>query len=46
MFWVYFKLLSIFNMMQDVLIILTWQLSQKSKSVPAARLLIVSPYNN
>jgi hypothetical protein len=31
--------------MQDVLFHLTWQSSQKSKLVPVARLLFVSPYN-
>jgi hypothetical protein len=31
--------------MQDVLFDLTWESSQKSKLVPVARLLFVSPYN-
>jgi hypothetical protein len=32
--------------MQDVLIVLTWHSSQKSKSEPVARLLFIFPYNN
>jgi hypothetical protein len=45
-FLVHFKLFLTFNMMQNILIILTWRLRQKSKLVPMARLLFVSPYNN
>jgi hypothetical protein len=45
LFWVQFGCFRFLICMQDVLFDLTWQMSQKLKSVPVARLLLVSPYN-